>query len=51
MTERKVLAEFPYELKPVEKGYNRRTLYINLSTKAIESRPVTDLTIDKFVTG
>jgi len=51
MTERKVLAEFPYELKPVEKGYNRRTLYINLSTKKIESRPVTDLMIDKFVGG
>ena len=51
MTERKVLAEFPYELKPVEKGYNRRTLYINLSTKEIKSRPVSDLMIDKFVGG
>ena len=51
MTNRKILAEFPYELKPVEKGYNRRTLYINLSTKEIKSRPVSDLMIDKFVGG
>ncbi|MCB5246121.1 MAG: aldehyde:ferredoxin oxidoreductase [Candidatus Cloacimonetes bacterium] len=51
MTNRKILAEFPYELKPVEKGYNRRTLYINLSTKDIKSRPVSDLMIDKFVGG
>lgn len=51
MTNRKILAEFPYELKPVEKGYNRRTLYINLSTKEIKSRPVSDMMIDKFVGG
>jgi len=48
---RKVLAEFNYELAPVIKGYNRRTLYINVGEKAIKSKPVTDLMIDKFVGG
>ena len=48
---RKVLAEFNYELAPVIKGYNRRTLYINVGEKIIKSKPVTDLMIDKFVGG
>ncbi|HOH79601.1 MAG TPA: aldehyde ferredoxin oxidoreductase C-terminal domain-containing protein [Candidatus Cloacimonadota bacterium] len=48
---RKVLAEFNYELAPVIKGYNRRTLYINVGEKAIKSKPVTDMMIDKFVGG
>ncbi len=48
---RKVLAEYRYDLKPVEKGYNRRTLYINVGSKEIKSKPVTDMMIDKFVGG
>ncbi|MBP7195415.1 MAG: aldehyde:ferredoxin oxidoreductase [Candidatus Cloacimonetes bacterium] len=48
---RKVLAEFNYELAPVIKGYNRRTLYINVGEKAIKSKPVSDMMIDKFVGG
>lgn len=48
---RKVLAEYRYELKPVEKGYNRRTLYINVGSKEIKSKPVTDMMIEKFVGG
>jgi len=48
---RKVLAEFNYELAPVIKGYNRRTLYINVGDKVIKSKPVTDMMIDKFVGG
>ena len=48
---RKVLAEFNYELAPVIKGYNRRTLYINVGEKIIKSKPVTDMMIDKFVGG
>jgi aldehyde:ferredoxin oxidoreductase len=51
MMERKVLAEFNYDLKPVDKGYNRRTLYIDLSSKKIESKPVSQMMIDKFVGG
>ena len=26
----KILAEFKYELKPVDRGYNRRSLYVNV---------------------
>jgi aldehyde:ferredoxin oxidoreductase len=46
-----LLAEFKYDLAPVIKGYNRRTLDINLSTKAITSKPVDDDMIDRFVGG
>lgn len=48
---RKLLAEFKYDLAPVVRGYNRRTLYINLGTKEIASKPVSDMMIDKFVGG
>lgn len=48
---RKVLAEFNYDLAPVIKGYNRRTLYINVGDKVIKSKPVSDMMIDKFVGG
>lgn len=51
MENRKVLAEFHYELKPIIRGYNRRTLYVNLDTLEIKEKPVTDLMIDKFVGG
>ncbi len=51
MKERKLLAEFSYELKPVQKGYNRRTLYINLTDRQIKAKPVTEMMIDKFVGG
>ena len=33
----KVLAEFTYELGTIERGYTGRTLYVNLSDKAIAS--------------
>lgn len=51
MENRKLLAEFKYDLAPIIKGYNRRTLYINLDTLEIKSKPVTDMMIDKFVGG
>ncbi|MBM4400165.1 MAG: hypothetical protein FJ041_07565, partial [Candidatus Cloacimonetes bacterium] len=43
----KLLAEYKYELRPVIKGYNRRTLYINLSENLINEKPVSDEMIDK----
>jgi len=49
--ERKILAEFDYSLGQVEKGYNRRTLYINVGSKEIKEKPVSDMMIDKFVGG
>jgi aldehyde:ferredoxin oxidoreductase len=48
---RKILAEFSYDLKPVIRGYNRRTLYIDLSNREIKSKPVSDMMIDKFTGG
>ena len=48
---RKLIAEFKYDLAPVIRGYNKRSLYINLSTSEIKQKPVTDLMIDKFVGG
>ena len=48
---RKLLAEFKYDLAPVVRGYNRRTLYVNVGTKEIVSKPVSDMMIDKFVGG
>jgi aldehyde:ferredoxin oxidoreductase len=51
MKDRNLLAEFRYELKPVDKGYNRRTLYVNVGSNQIESKPVSQQMIDKFVGG
>ena len=43
-----VIIELKYELKPVEKGYAGRTLYINLSTNEIKIKPVSDEMKEKF---
>ncbi|PKN71361.1 MAG: aldehyde:ferredoxin oxidoreductase [Candidatus Cloacimonetes bacterium HGW-Cloacimonetes-3] len=48
---RKLLAEFKYDLAPIVRGYNRRTLYLNLTDREIKSKPVSDMMIDKFVGG
>ncbi len=47
----KVLAEMPYELHKVERGYANRTLYINLSVNVIRSKPVTQKMKDIFTGG
>ncbi|MFW9995066.1 MAG: aldehyde ferredoxin oxidoreductase family protein [Candidatus Odinarchaeota archaeon] len=46
-----VITELKYELKPVEKGYAGRTLYINLSTNEIKIKPVSDEMKEKFNGG
>ncbi len=38
----RTLTEYTYELRPVERGYANRTLYINLSEMRIEERPVSE---------
>ncbi len=38
----RVLAEYTYELRPVDRGYANRTLYINLSDMTIKEKPVTE---------
>jgi aldehyde:ferredoxin oxidoreductase len=44
-------AEFDYKLGELDKGYNNRTLYVNLSEGRIEEREVSDEMKEKFVGG
>jgi len=37
-----LLAELSYDLRPVERGYANRTLYVNVGDLTIQSKPVTD---------
>ncbi|RPJ18168.1 MAG: aldehyde:ferredoxin oxidoreductase, partial [Chloroflexi bacterium] len=46
-----LLAEFTYELRPVERGYANRTLYINLDDNTIHEKPVTQQMKDVFTGG
>ncbi len=45
-----LLAEFTYDLRPVERGYANRTLYVNVENLTIESKPVTE-EMKKVFTG
>lgn len=47
----RVLAEFRYELQPVQYGYANRTLHVDLSTNTIRSKPVTQQMKDIFTGG
>jgi len=47
----RVISEMAYDLKPVQRGYTDKTLYVNVSSGKIESRPVTDEMKEKFVGG
>ncbi len=46
-----LLAEYHYELRPVERGYANRTLYINLGDNTIREKPVTQQMKDLFTGG
>ncbi len=47
----RLLTEYEYELRPVERGYANRTLYINLETLEIKEKPVTQAMKDLFTGG
>jgi len=47
----KLLKEFKYEIKPIEKGYANRTLYLNISTNEIKEKPVSEEMKEKFTGG
>ncbi len=47
----RVISEFTYELRPVERGYANRTLYINLSDNTIREKPVSQQMKDLFTGG
>jgi aldehyde:ferredoxin oxidoreductase len=46
-----ILAEFKYEPGKVERGYNNRTLYVNLSSMQIASKPVSEKMKETFTGG
>jgi len=46
-----MIAKYEYDLKAVDKGYNNRTLYINLTDNKILSKPVTKEMKDIFIGG
>jgi len=47
----KRLAEYKYETGTIDKGYNNRTLYINISTDEIKEKLVSQEMKDKFIGG
>ena len=46
-----LLTDLRYKLGKVERGYNNRTLYVNLSNMQIASKPVSQEMKEKFVGG
>jgi aldehyde:ferredoxin oxidoreductase len=46
-----LLGEYKYELRPVERGYANRTLYINLDDNSFAEKPVTQQMKDLFTGG
>ena len=47
----RLLAEYTYEKRPVQRGYANRTLHINLNDMHIEERPVTEQMKEVFTGG
>ncbi len=47
----RVITELPYKLQALSRGYTNRTLYVNVGTGKIESRPVTQQMKDVFIGG
>jgi aldehyde:ferredoxin oxidoreductase len=46
-----LLGEYTYELKPIQRGYANRTLYINLNDNTVSEKPVTQQMKDLFTGG
>ena len=47
----KIIAAFDYETRPVQKGYNMRTLYVNVGEGVIREKPVSEEMKMKFTGG
>ncbi len=47
----KILAEYSYELRPVVHGYANRTLYVNVGSNEISTKPVDDKMKETFTGG
>ncbi len=47
----RLLAEYSYELRPLSRGYNMRSLHIDLGANRISELPVSEQTKEKFIGG
>ena len=47
----KLLKQYPYTWAHIDKGYNNRTLYVNVGDHRIMEKPVTQEMKDKFIGG
>lgn len=47
----KIFKEWSYKLGPIDKGYNNRTLYVNVGSLEIQEKPVSELMKEKFIGG
>ena len=48
---RKLITSFPYEWRPMVRGYSDRSLYVNVGTKSVEIRDIAPETKEKFIGG
>jgi aldehyde:ferredoxin oxidoreductase len=46
-----LLKEYKYQMAPIDRGYNNRTLYINLSDNTIKEKVVSQQMKEKFIGG
>ncbi|HSW68510.1 MAG TPA: aldehyde ferredoxin oxidoreductase C-terminal domain-containing protein [Bacteroidales bacterium] len=47
----KLLKQFRYEWRPIDRGYNNRTLYVNVGNLEIMEKPVSEEMKEKFTGG
>ena len=47
----KLLKEYEYELSQIDKGYNNRTLCIDIGNNSVSEKPVTEEMKEKFIGG
>lgn len=47
----KLLKAYSYQWHPIERGYNNRTLYINVGDHQISEKPVSAFMKEKFIGG
>jgi aldehyde:ferredoxin oxidoreductase len=50
-TKRKIIKEWTYQPRALEKGYANRTLYVNVGDQTMKEKPVSEQMKDKFVGG
>ena len=47
----RLLKEYAYQPGEIDRGYNNRTLYVNLSDKTISEKTVSEEMKEKFIGG